>query len=120
MQNIYNKSKKVLDLYRFLFVYYAVMRNEKETKMSLEKSYDKYLAIFNIVTENMDDWKDVIERAYITDKVIEENEWTVEDVIEAVEFFTASTPTLVKENYPGDEGYRIDADGYRLGTSEGL
>ncbi|MBC8428363.1 hypothetical protein H8D04_00625 [bacterium] len=88
--------------------------------MTLEKSYKKYNEIFDIITTNMDSWRDPIESGYIGEKVMVKNNWTKNDIIKSVEFFTATTPTLTLERYNenwGGNGYRINALGYRLGPA---
>jgi len=84
--------------------------------MDFGVSFNRMNAIFEILTRNMDHWKDPI-RGYITEADMAVNKWTVEDIIDAVDYFTATTAEVVFENYPGDEGYRVESVGYRNGPA---
>jgi len=84
--------------------------------MDFGVSFNRMNAIFDIVTRNMDNWKDPI-RGYITKVDMAVNNWTVEDIVDAVNYFTATTAEVVFENYPGDEGYRVTAPGYYNGPA---
>jgi|6_EtaG_2_1085325.scaffolds.fasta_scaffold23458_6 hypothetical protein len=89
---------------------------KKENKMDFGVSFNRMNAIFDIVTRNMDNWKDPI-RGYITKVDMAVNNWTVEDIIDAVDYFTATTAEVVAEHYVGDEGYRVTAPGYYNGPA---
>jgi len=89
---------------------------KKENKMDFGVSFNRMNAIFDIVTRNMDNWKDPI-RGYITKVDMAVNNWTVEDIVDAVDYFTATKAKVVAEHYVGDEGYRVTAPGYYNGPA---
>lgn len=99
-----------------MVIYAYDLMYERGEIMDFGVSFNRMNAIFAIVTRNMDNWKDPI-RGYITEADMTVNNWTVEDVVDAVDYFTATKAKVVAENYPGDEGYRVTAPGYYNGPA---
>ena len=71
---------------------------------------------FDLVSSRFD-WKNEI-NTFVTMQHLRAEEVTIEQIVEAVAFFTATKATIrYADNRMAGEGYFVSADGYRLGPA---